>query len=907
MNVVNNTSQNNTLIATKLHVPRVYPSLLTRHALLERLDEGLQLRLTVITAPAGFGKTTLLGQWINERCPFAVAWVALDEGDNEPVRFWRYLFAAFESALPGIALPHTEPLDPLESLDLSQTRSLEPQLTALINTLATISCELVLVLDDYHLITNQAVHDSINFLLEHLPASLHVYIAGRTDPPLPLPRLRMRNQLNELHIADLRFTLEEANLFLRQALDTALPEEDVNVLEERTEGWIAGLQLAALSMRGRKDVSEFIASFKGNHRYIANYLADEVLAQLPEHVYTFLLQTSILDRLSAPLCDAVTERTDSHNMLELLERMQLFIIPLDDEQRWYRYHHLFADMLQNRLQRLGSDVVGELHRRAYIWHAREGLISTAIEHALIARDFEEAAALLEQYIASQALSGEVNTRKRWLNALPFALVRSRIQLYFSYVWTLLDENKWEEIEVHLKYLEQILNEVQDFTRRQRLLSGIITVRAASAHYTGNGYLTMELTQRALAHVPDEDQVRRGSIMLYQAGAYWNLGEMEAAQRVLSEALRIHQENGHTFFAIIAMYMQTEIEAAFGYLHRAFERCRQAIQFGLENNGQASPTFFLLYISQARMHLEWNNIDKAAQSLHEANKQLQRSKDFRILPYIYFVQAYIEQAKGERQKAKTSMLRAEQTLKQHGSTYYNDQLLGFQANLNLLQGDYAAVERWFQAIPFKLDDVNQLWFENNIIIALHYMIYKGMHEKVHTLLEKHIEATKHARRNRSFIRFLILLALNYQMSDRTQQAVTTLLQALELAEPEGYIRTFVDEGEPMVSLLLEALAVQQRKNGPSTPAVSTSYIHRLLAACGLPIEARAEEQVGSVVLSTREIEVMRLIASGLSNQEICARLVIANSTLKTHINHIYSKLNVRSRTQAIIQARNLNLL
>ena len=463
---VTTTKHADPLLATKLYVPRPPLQLVYRPRLVERLQQTMERRLTLIAAPAGFGKTTLLSAWLQD-APVSPAWVSLDNGDDDPTRFWSYTLAALDtvrSGLGAIGLP---------LLQSPQPPPLEIILTAVINHLETLPGELVLVFDDYHVITAQPIHASVTFLLEHLPAHLHLVIATRADPPLPLARLRSKGQLVEIRSTDLRFTREEATSFLSQTIGTEISTEDITALETRTEGWIAGLQLAALSLQGRQDTSQFMQAFTGTHRFVVDYLTQEVLARQPADVQSFLLQTAILERLCGSLCEAVTGEPEGQAMLERLEEANLFLLPLDDERRWYRYHQLFAEMLRQRLQRVQPDRVALLHQRASAWYAQHELIREAVHHALAAPDFAQAARLVEQAFNALVRRGEIATLQRWAAALPDELVRSNIELSVLQGWLLFVRGKHDAAELHLQDIERRfgISSVSDEPREQETMPG----------------------------------------------------------------------------------------------------------------------------------------------------------------------------------------------------------------------------------------------------------------------------------------------------------------------------------------------------------------------------------------------------------------------------------------------------
>jgi len=545
--------------------------------LIEQLNEGVHRKVTLISAPAGFGKTTLLSEWV-AGCGRPAAWLSLDEGDNDPTRLLAYRVAALQTIAPNIG---ESALGVLQSPQPPPTESI---LTALLNEITTIEDDFVLVLDDYHVIDARAVDDALTFVLEHLPPRMHLVIATREDPNLPLARLRARGQLSELRATDLRFTSSEAAEFLNQVMSLNLSAEEIAALETRTEGWIAGLQLAALSMRGREDVPGFIRAFAGDHRYIVDYLVEEVLQRQPERIRSFLLQTSILDRLSGLLCDAVTDQEEGNVLLETLERGNFFVVPLDDKRHWYRYHHLFADVLYAHLMAEQPDQVSTLHRRASEWHEQNGLPADAIRHALAAEDFERAAGLIE--MAWPAMDGRFQsaTWLSWVKALPDELVRARPVLSVGYAWALLSGGELEAGEARLQDAERWLDTSADTSERpeapstemvvvdeeqfRSLPASIATARAYHALAFGDVPGTAEYARRALDLLPEGDHLQRGQAAALLGLARWTSGDLEAAHRALADAMADFQMAGNLHFAISGTYGLADIRMAQGRLHEA---------------------------------------------------------------------------------------------------------------------------------------------------------------------------------------------------------------------------------------------------------------------------------------------------------------------------------------------------
>src|SRR6266702_3421033 len=614
------------ILATKLYLPRLRPNVVSRPRLLERLNEGLHRKLTLIAAPAGFGKTTLVSEWVAliER-PKArrarTAWLSLGEGDNDPARFVAYLVAALQTIGEGV-------LGVLQSPQPPPTESI---LTALLNEITTLPDHFVLVLDDYHVIDAKAVDMALTYLVEHLPPQMHLVIATREDPHLPLARLRARGHLTELRAADLRFTAAEAAAFLNQVMGLSLSAEDIAALEDRTEGWIAGLQLAALSMQGHQDVPGFIRAFAGDHRYIVDYLVEEVLQRQPEPVRSFLLQTSILDRLHGPLCDAVTGQEEGNARLEALERGNFFVVPLDDQRHWYRYHHLFAEVLSAHLLAEQPDQVSTLHRRASEWYEQNGSVADAIRHALSACDFERAADLVELAIPAMRQSRQEARVLGWLKALPDELLQVRPVLSVGYAWALLLNGELEGVEARLQNAERWLDTtadrgemvVVDDEEFRRLPGGIAIFRAAIAQALGSVPDTLKYAQQARDLVPEDDHLLRGSAAGFLGLAYWTSGDLEAAHRSYAECMALVQRGGYLSDALGCAIALADIRIAQGRLHEAMSTYEQALQEAL---GQGEPVLrgtADMYVGLSELHCEQND-------LHTATELLLRSKELGVL-------------------------------------------------------------------------------------------------------------------------------------------------------------------------------------------------------------------------------------------------------------------------------------
>ncbi len=908
-------AQSDLLLVTKLYIPPASHNLVSRPRLTARLNDGLRCPLTLVSAPAGFGKTTLLSEWIHSlaltpapsssgrgEMEARAAWVSLDCGDNDPARFWAYFIAALETLQAGIgesamALLQSSPMPPVEMF-----------LTSLINAVAAIPQDFALVLDDYHVIESQAVHDAVAFLLDHLPPAMHLIIASRADPPLPLPRLRARGQLVELRAADLRFTPDEAAAFLNQVMSLGLTPEHIATLENRTEGWIAGLQLAALSMQGREDISGFLAAFAGSQHYILDYLVEEVLQRQPAGIQTFLLRTSILDRMTGPLCDAVLGEmspASGQETLDYLEHANLFIIPLDDRRQWYRYHHLFGEFLRSRLKQVQPEHVVGLHRRAAEWYEQgvaslgdKGLAIDAIRHALEAADFERAARLIEQHARETLMRGETGTLQGWLRALPESLVRARPYLGLARAWSLVVAGQLDIAEPYVQEATQLAAPAD-----VKIQGEAAALNAFIATLRGDVPRAIEFARQALECLPADDLFLRGLAALNLGMAYDISEDIAAASQAYTEAQAIGQAAGNSLLSLMAMVQLADLKVQQGQLRAAGDLYQQAIRLA-SGPGKQLPFTGVAYASLGRLLYEWNDLDGAARCLTTCVDLGRQwiSADMRLTGSVSLAQ--VRQAQGDAASAQELSREAEQTMR-HGQMVSPPTVgvaRAYQARLWLRQGAIEAAVRWADEHRARSGDTaGYPGYLRHIEGAswARVLMAQGQMESAADLLESLRRAAESAGQMGYVIELMALQALVFQSVGDSARAATTLAQALQLAEPEGYGRTFVDEGEPMRALI-ERLEIRDWR--------LKTYVQRLLASFELsPTPISNLQSPISDLLSEREREVLRLIADGLSNQEIAARLVVAVSTIKTHINNVYAKLDVRNRTQAVARARELDLL
>lgn len=910
----------NTLLETKLYVPRWRPGLVSRPRLVEQLERGARGKLTLVSAPAGFGKTTLLAEWLATAPTPArhVAWVSLDAGDNDPTRFWTYCATALR-ALQGDAGGHA-----LALLRTSQPPPLDAVVAALINEVSTLEHDVTLILDDYHVIDAEAVHAAIAFLLDHAPPGLRLIVSSRSDPTLPLARLRARGELAELRAADLRFSPHEAATFLNGVMGLQLAADDVVALEARTEGWIAGLHLAALSMQGREDASGFIQTFAGDHRYIVDYLVEEVLASQPERVREFLLATVILERLSGPLCDAVTGGAGSQALLEGLERDNLFVTPLDDRRQWYRYHHLFADVLRAHAKDEEPERVLERRRRASAWHEQHGLMSEAVRHALAASDFERAAGLIEIAWPQMDGSRQSVTWLGWARELPEARVSARPVLSVAYGWALLEGGDLEAGEAYLRDAECLLGAGPDAGQRppersadmvvtdeeafRFLPASIAAARAYRAQALDDVQGTVEYTRQALDLLPEDEHFRRGSPAALLACASWAGGDLESAAESIAEAERSFERAGSVLHANTSMFVLAEIRKAQGRLREALRVYQASLRRAEGQDETVLRGTADLHTGLSELRREWNDLDDAAQHLARSREL----GEYAGSPHWRYrwcaARARMREIDGDPRGALDLLDEAER-LYIEGPVPDVRPIAALKARVWIAQGRLDEAFEWANERGLASDDeLSYLREFEHITLAKALLArYRTEHDArdmraASRLLERLLAEAERGSRAGSVIAILALQALACGARGDLSRALDCLERALQMAEPEGYVRVFVDEGEAMRDLLRQAAA----------RGIGGTHARRLLLAFDEPdtpasVAARTEAAGLAEPLTAREIEVLRLIAAGMRNQEIADQLFISLSTVKRHIANAYGKLGVSHRAEALARANELDLL
>jgi ATP/maltotriose-dependent transcriptional regulator MalT len=863
-----------------------------RPRLIERLNEGMHRRLTLICAPAGFGKTTLLSEWATG-CERPSAWLSLDEGDNEPTRFLSYFVAALQSVAADIGV------GVLGALQSPQPPPTESILADLINEIAAVPDNFVLVLDDYHVMDTRAVDDALTFLLEHLPPRMHLIIATREDPHLHLARLRARGQLTELRATDLRFTPNEAAEFLKGVMDLSLSAEDIAALETRTEGWIAGLQLAAISMQGHNDTTSFIESFTGSHHFVLDYLVEEVLEQQSESVQAFLLRTSILDRLCGPLCDAVVldPSVSGQETLEYIERANLFLVPLDNERRWYRYHHLFADLLRQRLHQgtassTGDAVrnVAELHTRASQWYEDHGLEIDAFHHAAAANDVERAESLIEGEGVPLHFRGAGAPVLNWLESLPAAVLNARPSLWVTYASALMMNGQHTGVEQKLQAAETALQDIEPDDKTRDLVGRIASMRATVAVIQHDVETLLAQSRRALEYLHPDNLPLRTAANWTLGHAHQLQGDRAAASRAYTEVISISKSFGASIYTIAATLCLGQVQEADNQLSLATRTYRRVLQLA---GDPPQPIACEAYLGLARISYQWNDLD-AAEQHGQRCVQLTRQMESvdTVASYDVFL-ARLKLAQKDVPGAAAVLDEAEEFVRQHNFVHQLPDIGAAQVLTLLHQGNLAAAAYLAETRELPVSRARVYLAQGDPATALALL----------EPLRRHAEAKGWAD---EWLRVMVLQALALKAHGEKEEAVQRLGDALALAEPGGFIRNFVDEGSPMAQLLSEAAA----------HGLMSDYIGRLLTAFEAEEQESEDESHLSPArlaqpldepLSQRELEVLQLIAQGLSNREISERLFLALDTVKGHNRRIFGKLSVRRRTEAVEKARSLNIL
>lgn len=913
------------ILLAKLSAPPLRSRLVARSRLIRKLDQGVESGFVLVSAPAGYGKSTVLSAWVSQM-QWPAAWLSLDDRDNDPARFLAYLAAALRTIEVSVG---EELESPLQS---ASPPAIEMLLTSLVNRLAQFDRHFWLILDDYHFIQNQAVHQAIGFLLEHRPAPLHLAIATRADPPLPLARLRVRSQMVELRLADLRFSPQEASEFLREGMGLNLSEADVAALEASTEGWIAGLQMAALSLQGRADPSGFIRSFGGEHRYVLDFLFDEVFQRQPEETREFLLQTSVLERFCASLCNAVTARENSQAILDDLERGNLFLIALDEQRQWYRYHHLFGDLLQSRLKRALPDAGARLHRRASEWYAAEHDLENAIAHAFAAEDYERAANLVEEIIPALDLLNQQALLTSWVDRLPRETLATRPWLCLQRAWAdlgMVPRGKVDEwVQIAEEFAERAFEEGHPERRSIQGYIAIVRGHIAMAHEDIPRVL--EMGQAALKLLPDGDETW-GGMGVALGLAYWGLGDVVQSEQAFRRARAADLKIGNTRAVAATCYAGIQ-QLKQGCLQDAQATFQDALHLATRPDGRETPIAAFPHVRLGDLWRERNDLALAARHLDLAVEQSIRLAQADVIVDVYAGLGRYRLATGDMAGTWDAVEQADRVVLQRTEVtpYVLCWLDECRVRAWLAAGDLEAAALWARQSGLSPDGPlkyhHDLPHQNLARVLVAQAALGGSrsaYEQAAALLARLRVAAEQAGWVHERIKILVMQAVNDQARGTRETALQNLALALSLAQPGGYVRVFVDEGQ-IVRGLLATLADRWRdeQSGARRPAEDTvllaRYVSGLLPAFDRPAERagrKGPEPAGLPVpsepmiepLSEREMEVLSLLAQGFPDKKIAATLVIAPETVHKHLKNIYGKLGVHSRTEAIARARELGLV
>jgi LuxR family maltose regulon positive regulatory protein len=900
-------------LQTKLYIPPPRSDLVPRPRLSERLEAGTRGKLTLISAPAGYGKSTLVSEWIT-RSKVPTAWLSLDASDNDPAQFFIYLIDALQGINPDIGV------DIQSILEAGADPPIENLLTSLVNDIANSATHFVLVLDDYHIIQEIKVHQALDFLLDHFPPGMHMVILSRTIPPMPLGRLRVQRELTEIRETDLRFTLDESTAFLNRVMGLALSDQDIQNLETRTEGWIAGLQLAALTLRGRPDKHDLIADFSGSHRHLIDYLVHEVLSQQPDNVQVFLLCTSILEHFNASLCNALTQQISGREMLIFLEKANLFLVSTDNKRQWYRYHHLFADFLRQRLRESQPEMVPELFIRASQWYEAQGMVDEAIEHALAGNDVMRAARLLDENAETLLLvNAEVTQLIRWADRLPLKVRAQFPRLCIFHAMALQFEYQLETAESTLALVEAHLADPGELPKSfpaNQITGHANAIRAHIAMKRRKYDLAIETSLAALKELPEEDTremlLLRGTLLLALGMAYYGLGKMDSAYEALKRALPLNQQVDHRYAALSCLFILMNVDLANGYLSRVQMNGEKGLSWIEEwsrmEGRKRKPARMLTHLrwKLSVVQYERNNLERAAEYLYKANEYYELVQSyFRVYSYGDLIN--LHQALGN---IETSLL----LLRKHKritltsrepSPYILLDAMNAERNLMLSQSRPELKDLCAEALAWveasDLSEIDEIPYsrEYEYYVLAKVLFYLGKIDGAMPLLERLILHASITGRNGELIKYLALQAVTFQALNNTDTALSNLSRALTLGEPEGYVRTFVDLGSPMQNLL----GIAARRG------LAPNYVKKLLAAFPTVTAQPPAQEIRELFepLNERELTILRYMAGEPSNQEISDELFLSVNTVKWYARSIYSKLGVGNRRAAVIRARELGIL
>jgi LuxR family maltose regulon positive regulatory protein len=894
------------LLTTKLFFPRARSKLVSRPRLIDQLTAGLRKPLTLISAPAGYGKTTLLSDWrLRFGSEYPLAWLSLDPDDNNLTRFLTYVSAALETLDP------TLPQGLVFHLQLPQLPPMEELVTALINGVNAFPRDFALVLDDCQTITNPAIHAALAYLLDHMPPNMHLVMLTRADPPIHLAKLRVRGDMVELRTDDLRFTTKEAIFYLNAVMDLNLSYENVSALDQRTEGWAVGLQMAAISMQGKEDASAFIKTFTGSNRFILDFLSEEVIQGQTEEVQMFLLRTSILDRLTGSLCDAVLgEAQNSAQVLVELERKNLFLIPLDDERQWYRYHHLFSGLLFQFLKQTQPEIVNALYKRAAAWLEENGFPENAIVYALKAQDYDLATRLMLQIKNSLWNRGEVHMLLNWLKTLPEELVRSQPELCLSYAGCHLLVGYFDVAEKWLQWMEDDLGPITASDRYEAVwIQKILIYRSVCARFRGDYVAAIALGRSGLDQTPSTAVRDRGSALLFLGHAHFYAGNTDTAEQVLIDAVQTLQASGHTMACLNARHYLAQLWVQRGRLHEACEIYEQAILYSREQ--EKTVYSGIEYVGLGDLRREWNQLDAAAAEIQRGLELAEKGGFILTLMDVYLGRVRLALSQKDWEAAWMTIQKAEQLAHRSPTSIEIAYLQAWRARLNLAQGKLAEAESWAELVEAEMKGTEitgpfHPMREFALLTLARVWLAQGKADQAAALLERVRIGAEATGRGGRALEAQMLQALAEQDAGKEAQAIHSMKKVLAWAEPEGYVRLFIEEGAPVAKLLYKVIG--------STTTDLREYAGRLLAAYSqeqaawpAPLAETLPRDALIEPLSKREIEVLHLMADGFSNKEIASQLIISIGTVKRHVVHIFQKLRAANRIQAVTIARELEIV
>jgi LuxR family maltose regulon positive regulatory protein len=901
------------LLSTKIHIPPLRSNLVNRPHLIHRLNGGISKnhRLFLISAPAGYGKSTLLAEWASQ-LTIPLAWLSLEKTENSPTQFWNYFIAACSTISSIRKLKSWENL--LHATQDYTSLSTEALQASIINNISELEEPVVLVLDDFHFIDNHQVHQDLIYLLEHMPLlekSLHVVISSRMDPPWPLARWRARDELIEIRPVDLRFSPTETIQFLKQGLNLELSERDINAIQLRTEGWVAGLQLASISIQGRiksdglAGASRFLEAFTGSNRFILDYLMEEVIGQQADDIRDFLFRTSILAHLSAPLCDALLGRNDSQSILIMLEQANLFLIPLDDERQWYRYHHLFAELLYKKLKQKQPDKINELYRRASRWFAESNFLPEAVIYAIQAGEYHHAGDLISGNALAILEHSELLELLRYFNEIPEKNIFQNPWLCVAYAWLKAYTEPSTGIEPIFQRVEDCLAGENNDSDRQRLIGHLADMRAYVAWVQGRSEETLEYTSEALEHLPESDLSTRSHVLHTRGSALSYLDRLPEAIETFNAAIIVAQKAGRLQESLLSHHSLAYTCYLQGRLHRSFSICQHILDQAekSEMRIKRGPILAPTYSTISLVQLEWNELEIAISNARKAVSLAEQWKQADTLHYALNALSQVLCAAGELEEAFTVNHQA-MRLAENVSSWYTLLSICNEVQLNLAQGDIPAAAQWFNRLEPHWDERTS----DTYLLTKALLEYEqGLMSDLLIFLKEGIENQAKKGVTWYLMRLLPIQALSLHFLGHHVEAISSINHCLDLAEPEGYVRIFIERGDPMLNLL--QISARQ--------GIHPEYINNLLPAFGISQTAlqptlhqgRTTQQNPFLCepLSERELQVLRLLASSLTSTEIGRELFLSQNTIRTHIRNIYSKLAVHGRIEAVQKAREIGLL